>query len=411
MWLDEEPSEAEAKMLQDAAISWQVSPEHPVLSDSSKESFFAMDNAFGQVRCALQLLHLFEKGSADKAHPPDWVVMVDDDTMINFPNLQAVLGRFRPDVEHYIGSGSEVSRQDMSFGFMVFGGGGIALSRQLVERLLGSMERTLLATPRGLLWTHDSALARCVDEIGVRRSRAAIVGGFHQLDMSGSARGVLEAHPRLPVVSLHHLFSFKEILPGLSPSEGLVELAAAMQRHPSAFLQQTVCRWKGHTIAIANGATIRLWEEEVLERDLTTIEQTFWTEVTPGCINSREACIREMNSDPWIFGLDTRPQEEEVQHRSLASFTYSEKLTAALGALRNGYTTLRYQRIPAATQKAFSSLTSLTVTQPNFPNRWHEINVPPVTLCCSIPNLPAQNSDLQVTLDLCGAPGFQRTPD
>merc|ERR1712046_58417 len=135
------------------------------------------------------------------------------------------------------------------------------------------------------------------------------------MDMASSCLGFLEAHPPIPVVSLHHLLAFRSVLPGLTPMVALKKLALAMKLYPAGFLQQTVCRGKGFTLAVANGATVRLWEEEIMKQDLTIMAKTVTTTVTPNCDPEIEGtpealCKKEANAGPWIFERDMRfPQE------------------------------------------------------------------------------------------------------
>jgi len=269
MWLDHEPETELQHELEDIGMPWRISPIHPSLARSGASLGLPDEYKWRQTRCALQPVMM---ASADEFR---WLVLVEADTIVNIDNLLAVLGHFDPNQSTYIMGLSEVVEEPRaSMAFRGGGGGGIPLSSMLVKRLADTMEPCLERELQIDDLTYDQAIHRCVLELGVSRKHDPFTKGFNQLDLSGNIEGFLEAMPRVPVVTLYGLQRF-ELLRGLRTEEALTLMSKAMHDHPSAFLQQTLCRGPGYTLAIANGYSVRLWDYEVTAIDLSIKEMTF----------------------------------------------------------------------------------------------------------------------------------------
>jgi len=114
---------------------------------------------------------------------------------------------------------------------MAFGGGGIALSRPLVDALLASFSADNIAhcVPRYFaqaLWAvGDAALSWCIADLGVPLTRLA---GFRQLDVRGDSRLLLQHWvSRAPLLSVHHVFVIEPLLRGVSVPDGIARLMQA----------------------------------------------------------------------------------------------------------------------------------------------------------------------------------------
>ncbi|PHU06310.1 hypothetical protein BC332_22799 [Capsicum chinense] len=61
------------------------------------------------------------------------------------------------------------------------------------------------------------------------------------MDIQGSARGLLAAHPVAPLVSLHHLGTLHPIFPSMNHLNSVKKLVKAYENDPSRTVQQTLC--------------------------------------------------------------------------------------------------------------------------------------------------------------------------
>ena len=111
---------------------------------------------------------------------------------------------------------------------MAFGGAGIAISRGLAAKLERTLDGCLAESQTHWL---DERLWGCVRPLGVEVQH---LGGAHQMDIEGDMLGFLEAHPREPFVSMHHLHKVQ-----LPISQSLI--FAAMRADEPRFLQRIAC--------------------------------------------------------------------------------------------------------------------------------------------------------------------------
>ncbi|RZR72631.1 hypothetical protein BHM03_00015229 [Ensete ventricosum] len=261
-----------------------------------------------------------------------WFVLVDDDTIICPENLVAVLAKYDWTEMVYVGAPSESHSANTYFSHsMAFGGGGIAISNPLAEALAGMMDECIERYPR--LYGSDDRLHACVSELGVPLTREY---GFHQVcawsisslnqifcsfndtfffllflsqwDISGSAHGLLAAHPVAPFISIHHVEAVDPLYPGLSSLQSLKLFTKAMKSDPLSFLQRSICydKRKKLTFSISLGYAIQVFPSIVLPRELDRSERTYaaWNK-----LNSRNE-----------FDIDTRDAYRSVCKQQILFF-------------------------------------------------------------------------------------------
>jgi hypothetical protein len=93
----------------------------------------------------------------------------------------------------------------------------------------------------------------------------------------GDISGLLSAHPRAPLVTLHHLAQLNPVFPDVSLDDGLLRLLAASRLLGSSFLQQTVSvnrvnRW---TFSISEGYCIKWFTKAKFVPWAKSVEITF----------------------------------------------------------------------------------------------------------------------------------------
>lgn len=128
-----------------------------------------------------------------------WFVLMDDDTF--FPSMQALLAmldKYHPDQQHWIGSVSEIWWSVSRYGMMAFGGAGIFLSRGLAAVL--DEEYDTCTTEMHGAAGGDERVMRCI--YGHTETKLTNEPALHQMDIFGDLSGVYESG-RFPL-SLHH---------------------------------------------------------------------------------------------------------------------------------------------------------------------------------------------------------------
>lgn len=112
----------------------------------------------------------------------------------------------------------------------------------------------------------------------------------NQLDIRGSAYGLLAAHPLAPLVSLHHLDYLHPLFPGTSRIDSVKTVVEAYRSDPSRALQHSFCYdlKRNWSISVSWGYTIQLYPSLVTAKDLATPLQTFLT-------------WRSWSQDPFTF--------------------------------------------------------------------------------------------------------------
>ncbi|MFQ6664576.1 hypothetical protein Gotur_031646 [Gossypium turneri] len=204
-----------------------------------------------------------------------WFVLGDDDTVFFTHNLVSVLARYDHREMWYIGGISESVEQNGMHAYdMAFGGGGIAVSYPLAEKLVKALDGCL--NRYFYFYGSDQRIWACIYEIGVPLTKEP---GFHQFDIRGDPYGLLAAHPMAPLLSFHHVEALTPMFPNKTRPDSLKALIEPYRLDPSRILQQYICydskrKW---SITIAWGYTIQIYPWLVNAVDLHMPLQTFKT--------------------------------------------------------------------------------------------------------------------------------------
>ncbi|CAI0412070.1 unnamed protein product [Linum tenue] len=234
-----------------------------------------------------------------------WFVMGDDDTVFFPENLVSLLANYDHNEMWYIGGNSESVEQAVMHSYeMAFGGGGFAISYPLAELLVENLDRCLERFH--YFYGSDQRIWACITELGVGLTPHR---GFHQMDIRGSAYGLLAAHPMAPLISLHHLGAMDPLFPGQDHLASVRTLYRAYKADPARILQPSYgydhhLNW---SVSISWGYTVQLYPNLVAVHDLQVPLQTFKTWRTfsegPFTFNTRptgpDPC-----SIPIVFMLD-----------------------------------------------------------------------------------------------------------
>ncbi|CAN0837606.1 hypothetical protein LINGRAHAP2_LOCUS1854, partial [Linum grandiflorum] len=230
---------------------------------------------FSSSRPAVRIARIISDSFGLKLPGVRWFVMGDDDTVFFPENLVSLLGKYDHREMWYIGGNSESVEQDVMHSYdMAFGGGGFAISYPLAQRLVqvldGCLERF------HYFYGSDQRIWACITEIGVGLTPQS---GFHQLDIRGSAYGILAAHPLSPLISLHHLDTLEPLFPGQDHITSVKSLYKAYRVDPPRILQSAYgydhqFNW---SVSISWGYTVQLYPTLVAVHDLQVPLQTFKT--------------------------------------------------------------------------------------------------------------------------------------
>lgn len=143
------------------------------------------------------LVEAFSFHIKTKRPETEWVAFIDDDTF--FPSLPSVAMQLKEadsSKKHYIGSLSEASWQVDTWGHMAFGGGGVFISKPLLNILMENYDECQS-------WGEqpgDQKLGQCVERFS--SAPLTLWPSLHQMDMTGAPDGVFESG--LQIDSLHH---------------------------------------------------------------------------------------------------------------------------------------------------------------------------------------------------------------
>ncbi|KAI4174994.1 MAG: hypothetical protein LQ343_002021 [Gyalolechia ehrenbergii] len=134
-----------------------------------------------------------------RANETTWFVVMDDDTFFpSMQSLQAMLKRYDPAEQYWIGAISESWWSVGRYGMMAFGGAGIFLSRALTAVLDKEYETCTKEMHKAA--GGDERIMRCIN--GHTTTKLTNEPALHQMDISGDLSGVYESG-RIPL-SLHH---------------------------------------------------------------------------------------------------------------------------------------------------------------------------------------------------------------
>ncbi|KAL6912034.1 hypothetical protein ACP4OV_000839 [Aristida adscensionis] len=218
-------------------------------------------------------------GTAASGPEVRWFVKGDDDTVFFPDNLLAVLQKYDHREMYYIGAPSESVEQDVALSYgQAFGGGGIVVSYPAAVALTRAMDDGCLDR-YSVLRHSDERVHACLSELGIPLTREP---GFHQVDITGDAYGMLAAHPVAPLVSLHHLDRIQPIRPqGKTQLDAMTSLVGASRLDPARTLQQSFCYHRGRgynlSVSVAWGYTVQVYPWAVPPVELEVPLQTFRT--------------------------------------------------------------------------------------------------------------------------------------
>ncbi|XP_077236876.1 fringe-like protein (DUF604) [Tasmannia lanceolata] len=201
-----------------------------------------------------------------------WYVMTDDDTVLFIDNLVEALSKYDHNKYWYIGGNSECISQNLDNSFeMAFGGAAYAISFPLMKALVRILDDCLKRYQT--LYGSDHVIQSCVAELGVSLT---FERGFHQIDLHGDISGFLSAHPKAPLLSLHHIDAIDPIFPSMNRLQSLQHIMKAAKSDSSRLLQQTVCYDKrtNWSFSISWGYSAQIYEKihppSILQRPLQT---------------------------------------------------------------------------------------------------------------------------------------------
>ncbi|KAH6813714.1 hypothetical protein C2S51_022732 [Perilla frutescens var. frutescens] len=216
-----------------------------------------------------------------------WVVMGDDDSIFFVDNLVDVLAQYDHNKYYYLGGPSESIMSEFN---QEFGGVGIMLSYPLAKALANDMDGCLRRYAH--LNSSDLITMLCIADVGVNLSPQK---GIHQIDLRGDISGLLSAHPKFPIMSLHHLDMVEPIFPKMDTLESARHLMAAAAADQSRMLQQTICheRQINLSISVSWGYSAQIYERIMTRSHLQSPIETF----KPWLNESRE---------PPLYFLNTR---------------------------------------------------------------------------------------------------------
>lgn len=127
-----------------------------------------------------------------------WVSLLDDDTFIpSIPALLAMLAKYDPNEQYYVGGLSEDWWAVTHYGMMGFGGAGIFLSIALAEVMVSNYD---LCTETSYANADDIRVMECI--YITTRTKLTNERDLHQIDVRGDLSGIFESG-RMPL-TLHH---------------------------------------------------------------------------------------------------------------------------------------------------------------------------------------------------------------
>ncbi|KAL8931752.1 MAG: hypothetical protein Q9211_006756 [Gyalolechia sp. 1 TL-2023] len=211
-----------------------------------------------------------------RANVTTWFAVMDDDTFFpSMQSLQAMLKRYEPDEEYWIGAISDSWWSVGHYGMMAFGGAGIFLSRALTAVL--DKEYETCTTEMHAAAGGDERIMRCIN--GHTETKLTNEPALHQMDIWGDLSGVYESGRIL--LSLHHW-------KGRGYPVDLMNLVSDICG--DCFLQ----RWQfGTGTVLSNGFSIAQYPEDEIahgldfsKAEMTWDSRTIQESVNPGTAHS-----------------------------------------------------------------------------------------------------------------------------
>lgn len=158
-----------------------------------------------------------------------------------------------------------------------------------------------------------------------------LIGCIHiyiQIDLHNDISGFLSAHPRSPLVTLHHLDFVDPIFPTMNRHDGLNHLMKAARADQSRLLQQSICyhRQKNWTFSISWGYSVQVYEsilpQSLLQRPLQTF--TSWSKSAwPFFVFNTRIPSKNPCEAPHVFFFDSAENGED--YSLLTRYTQKRK--------------------------------------------------------------------------------------
>lgn len=100
---------------------------------------------------------------------------------------------------------------------------------------------------------------------------------LHQFDVTGNARGLLQAYSVGPLLSLHHVLGVDPVFPNMTHIAALQRLTRGMLADPLYFLTTAVCIDSNRlfTVVVSWGYSVRILDGVWSGWDLQKVERTF----------------------------------------------------------------------------------------------------------------------------------------
>ncbi|KAL8852490.1 MAG: hypothetical protein Q9221_002614 [Calogaya cf. arnoldii] len=240
----------------------------------------------------------------------NWFVLMDDDTF--FPSMRALLAmleKYDPAREYWIGAVSEQWWSVARYGMMAFGGAGIFLSRALAAVIDDVYD--VCTTEMHPAAGGDERVMRCV--YGHTETKLTNEPNLHQMDIFGDLSGIYESG-RLPL-SLHHWKG--------NAAYPVDLMSLVMNVCGECFLQ----RWQfGDDTVLSNGYSIAVYPEGELANglDFSKAEETWGSHTVEESVNPGTA--HSMSPARPRLTLDT----QKIQYHLLESALLD-------GAVRQSY--------------------------------------------------------------------------
>ncbi|GAA5860597.1 hypothetical protein JCM3774_006219 [Rhodotorula dairenensis] len=209
----------------------------------------------------------------------EWFVFGDDDTWWSDPAmLREFVSQHDHRQDHIFGTFSETVGNYQVFGRIAFGGGGIIISRSLLEKMQPRVDEC--AEKFQHVTGGDGMISECAAMVrGVPLSEAIEeTRSLRQMDIRGDATGYL-TDGTAPFLSLHHWTSWLELIPGVPGLDAIKLLTAAANAVGGPNLLR---RWVFDNGAVtwSVGYAITVHRKALSADDLSRIEWT-WNDHEP----------------------------------------------------------------------------------------------------------------------------------
>ncbi|GAA0172393.1 glycosyltransferase [Lithospermum erythrorhizon] len=259
------------------------------------------------IRMVHGIMEAFRQAETEKGLDLRWLVMGDDDSIFFVDNIVELLASVDHNKYYYFGGQSEYILSNFWFSFnQGFGGAGFMLSYPLAKALANDMENCLRRYAH--VKSADTITMACIADIGVNVSPHK---GFHQIDLRGDISGLLSAHPKSPLISLHHFDAIDPIFPSKDRFESTRHLMKATSFGQSRMLQQTICyeRRNNWSVSISWGYSVHIYEQIMSRRVLQTPIETFTTWVgnpnPPRYMFNTRRSTNDSCETPHVFYFDS----------------------------------------------------------------------------------------------------------